>query len=278
MSATATFVNFIYLINQIITVSPALSVLVGTFLLVSMLESWRPFFLQNRDSGGRLLTNFGFGLANAGIQFLVPLSVIAAASWADQNGVGLLNYVMMPLIFEVIATVLLYSLATYWIHRFSHGVPLLWRLHHVHHADTQIDLSTGFRNHPGELVLAILLLSLTVVVLGLSPVILISYQIIAAGFALWSHADFALPQSLDRILRVIIVTPGMHHVHHSAMQAQTDSNFGEVFSFWDRLFGSYCYMTPVALRGMTIGLGDAHDEGADSFTAQLISPVRRLPS
>ena len=277
MSGPAIIENLSRPILSLVTSAPALFVLVSCFLIVSTLESWRPFFRQSQDSGRRLLTNFGFGLANAGIQFAVPLSVLTAASWAGQNGIGLLNNVEMPLAVEGVASVLLYSLATYWMHRLSHRVPLLWRLHHIHHADTQIDLSTGFRNHPGELVVAILMLSLTVVVFGLSPFFLISYQIVAAGFALWSHADFALPQTVDRILRAIFVTPGMHHVHHSSLQLQTDSNYGEVFSFWDRLFGSYCYMTPAELHTMRIGLGDAHDVGAHNFFAQLASPARRPP-
>lgn len=254
--------------------APAFTVLVVSFLIVGALESWRPFTAGKNEPDGRMLTNFGLGIINAAIQLVVPVSVLLAVGWAARNDIGLLNQTDGPFLMNEIAAVLIYSLASYWAHRLSHRVPTLWRMHHVHHADTHIDLSTGFRNHPAELIYVIVFLSAISVAAGLSPVALLAYQIASAAFSLWSHADLALPEWLDRKLRIVIVTPDMHRVHHSATQQETDSNYGEVFSFWDRLFGSYRHLTPDELRAMRIGLGDGHDAGAASLMKQLAAPAR----
>lgn len=257
-----------------VVAAPAFAVFVGAFLIVGALESWRPFFARKQEPDGRMLTNFGLGVINAAIQLAVPVSVLLAAGWAEQNRFGLLHMVDLPFAVDAIATILIYSMASYWAHRLSHRFALLWRMHHVHHADTHIDLSTGLRNHPAELVYAVAFLSAVAVGAGLSPVALLGYQIAAAAFSLWSHADLELPEWLDRLLRTVFVTPAMHHVHHSAVACETDSNYGELFSFWDRLFGSYRHMTPDELRAMRIGLGAEHDDGATSITNQLAAPLR----
>lgn len=254
--------------------APGFTVLVAAFLVISMLESWRPFFARRAEPDGRLLVNFGLGIINAVIQFAVPVSVLLVAAWAQNEGIGLLNYTDWPVALDAVITILAVSLTSYWAHRVSHGIHPLWRLHHVHHSDTHVDLSTGFRNHPAELVYVVALMSAAALAVGFLPAALLGYQIATAAFSLWSHSDFELPPRVDRLLRAVFVTPGMHHVHHSALKAQTDSNYGEVFSFWDRLFGTYCYMSPEQLRAMRIGLGDEYDTGAASLTKQLAAPAR----
>jgi sterol desaturase/sphingolipid hydroxylase (fatty acid hydroxylase superfamily) len=170
------------------------------------------------------------------------------------------------------ATILLRNLATWLVHRVSHAVPLFWRAHRVHHGDVRLDLSTGFRNHPLELAYVVPWLAGVTIALGLDPATLAAYEAVAIGFSLWTHANLRLPAALDARLRLVLVTPAMHHVHHSSRRAETDSNYGDVFSFWDRLFGTYRGLSEEELRAVRFGLGDAFDPHAASFVRQLGGP------
>jgi sterol desaturase/sphingolipid hydroxylase (fatty acid hydroxylase superfamily) len=245
---------------------------------VAAAEMWRPLHTGRVEPPGRIPANIGLGLINAGLVTIVPLSTVFAAGWAAAQGIGLFNNVALPFALVAAATVAIRSIANYAVHRLSHAVPLLWRIHRVHHADTALDLSTGLRNHPLELAVVVPLLAGAAIVFGLDPWVLMVYEAIALPFALWSHANLRLPPPLDRALRWLLVTPAMHHVHHSARQAETDSNYGDVFSVWDRLFGTYTALDEACLRQVRFGLGEAHDRRAAHLGAQLLSPIRRDPS
>ncbi|HEX4738277.1 MAG TPA: sterol desaturase family protein [Allosphingosinicella sp.] len=244
------------------------------FLVVAVLERIRPVHADPRESKDRLVANFGLGLANAGIALALPLSAVAAAEWARRSGFGLLNHIGAPLA-AAAATILLWSLLNYLLHRAAHGIPILWRLHRVHHCDTAVDLSTGFRNHPGEALVLAALRSAAAILLGASVPALVVYETIGFAFELWTHANLDLPAAVDRPLRWILVTPAMHHVHHSAYRPETDSNYSDVLSFWDRLFGTYCELDEIALRTLRFGLGEPHDAGAGSLGSQILAPFRR---
>ena len=151
-------------------------------------------------------------------------------------------------------------------------MPLLWRIHQIHHCDTAIDLSTSFRNHPVTPLVQAAILASVAVLLGLWVPALILYEIISSGLVLLTHANLHLGRG-EPYLRWLIVTPQMHHVHHSAVQHETDSNFGDVFSVWDRLFGTYCARNVEEVRAMRIGLGDSHDPRAGSLVHQLRLPL-----
>jgi sterol desaturase/sphingolipid hydroxylase (fatty acid hydroxylase superfamily) len=217
------------------------------------------------------------GLINAALAALLPVSTIFSAEWAARNGVGLMNLETPPLIVAILATVAARSFATYAIHILSHRVPLLWRAHRVHHSDTALDLSTGFRNHPLELVYVVPWLAAATIGLGLDAPTLIAYEAVAVGFALWDHANLRLPPRFDDIARLLIVTPAMHHVHHSAFRVETDSNYGDMLSIWDRMFGTYRELDEKALEAMRIGLGDVSDVHAASLPRLLRSPFDRIP-
>ena len=243
--------------------------------LLAVAESWRPLHLGGDEPGGRIPGNIGFGVINASLALLLPLSTVIPAAWARSEGVGLLNAVAVPPLLAGVLTVLIRNLATYGVHVASHKVPLLWRIHRVHHTDVRIDLSTGFRNHPLELGFVVPLLAVASAGFGLDPAVLAFYEAIAIGFALWDHVNLRLSDRLDRLLRLLLVTPAMHHLHHSADRGETDSNYGDVFSFWDRLFGTYRESDLAALRAMRIGLGSGFDDGASDIARQLILPLRR---
>ena len=244
-------------------------------MILAALETLWPLHAAPPPTKGRLATNFGIGLLNAALLAFIPFSLVTAALWAEKQNAGLLNLMWLPGWVAAGLTVMLRSLAGYWIHRASHAHHLLWRLHHVHHCDLAIDLSTGFRNHPLEtLFVAGCLIGLTML-LGLAPVPLALYETAALAFSLWTHANVQLPGRIERIARYLLVTPAMHRVHHSAARRETDSNYGDIFSVWDRLFGSYRAPDRSGLRAMRFGLGDAYDRNAANLAHQLRAPLVR---
>jgi sterol desaturase/sphingolipid hydroxylase (fatty acid hydroxylase superfamily) len=240
-------------------------------------EAWRPLRAYGAEPAGRIPGNIAMGLINAAIAFLLPVSTVFSAEWAALHGFGLLNQLSLPAAAVAAATVAVRSLATYLNHRLSHRWPWLWRIHRVHHADTALDLSTGFRNHPFEIAVLAPWLAIVTVGFGLDPLTLLVYETVAVTFTLWDHANFRLPGRADRVLRAVMVTPAMHQIHHSAVRTETDSNYGDVFSLWDRLFGTYRSPDDSTLAAMRIGLGDAFDAGAASLVHQLRLPLAESP-
>lgn len=242
-------------------------------LALAVAETLRPLYAEPVEARGRLLTNFAMGLIAAALYTLLPLTSVAAAQWAAAENVGLLNAAPVPALAAAGGTVLAWSLANYWLHRTFHRWPWLWRLHRIHHTDTAVDLSTGFRNHPGEVLAAALARAGLAAALGLSVPALIAYEAAAFAAAMWSHANLNLPAPADRILRWLLVTPAMHHVHHSAARCETDSNYGELLSVWDRLFGTYRASDSSSLAMARLGLGGSADEEAANLRRQLMSPL-----
>jgi sterol desaturase/sphingolipid hydroxylase (fatty acid hydroxylase superfamily) len=240
--------------------------------LLALAELWRPLHDRGGEPPGRIPANVGLGLINGALGLALPLSTVLPAEWAARHGVGLLNWVNVSTAVAVALTWLLRNLASWLVHRASHAIPLLWRAHRVHHADLRLDLSTGFRNHPLELAYVVPWLAAFTVAFGLNPIALAAYEAVAVGFSLWTHANLRIPTALDRALRLALVTPAMHHVHHSSDRPQTDSNYGDFFSFWDRLFGTYCDLSEEQLKRVRFGLGETFDEGSSSFVHQLRGP------
>ncbi len=154
-----------------------------------------------------------------------------------------------------------------------HKVPLFWRLHRVHHLDTHLDISTSLRSHPGELVTNLIIVVPGTIVFGLTPWVLIIYELADSTVSLFSHANLRMPQNWDRWLRWVLVTPNMHSLHHSSYQPETDSNYGTVFTFWDRLFGTYRHAPLGGYDKLQIGLKEIRDQRASDLWWQLKSPV-----
>lgn len=242
------------------------------FALAALEVLW-PLHRAPIEGRGRLAANFGMGLLNAAIAAILPLSGAAAAELARLNGIGVLNWLNLPTSAVVLLTPLIWSLATYWVHRAAHHFPWFWRLHRVHHCDTAVDLSTGFRNHPGEALVVAGARAAVAIAFGLSAPALLACEFAVFLFAMWSHANLCLSARLDRRLRLLLITPTMHHIHHSASRSETDSNYGDMFSLWDRLFGTYCDCGSEQVSTMRFGLGDQHDATAARLGQQLLSPV-----
>lgn len=193
--------------------------------------------------------NIGLYLINACLLFLIlPAGLLYVI--IDQPVHGLVA-IGLPLWLTVLATVLIIDGWRYWLHRWYHEVPLLWRVHLIHHSDNQVDITTTERHHPLEAVVSLAAMLALVVLLGLPAEGVAVYYIIAMVVALVSHANIDLPPAFDQMLRKVIVTPAVHAIHHSDHPAETDSNYGAVLIVWDRLFGTY---TPPGRRDIRFGL------------------------
>ncbi|TFI59475.1 sterol desaturase family protein [Sphingomonas parva] len=247
--------------------------------LLTGLEVLRPLHRAQPERRGRLLTNFGLGLINLLMVLLLPLGSVAAAEWARGQGFGLLPALGVPAVAAAILTIAARSLLIYGVHRLAHRVPLLWRFHRVHHRDTAVDLSTGFRHHPIEVLYVALAAAALAAGLGLSPAALAGYEIAAAALSLWSHANHRLAEPVDRLLGVLLFTPALHHVHHSAHQPETDSNYGDALTLWDRVFGTYRRLPHASVQRLRFGLGPADDRHAGDLLVQLCDPLigRKAP-
>ncbi|MCW3846846.1 sterol desaturase family protein [Sphingomonas sp. LB-2] len=248
----------------------ALTLFLGCFVALAFAELlWRA---RPPLAGGdrRLATNFALAAANLMIVSMVPVSGVAASAWAQAQGIGVGHWLeSAPALFALF--LLVRSLGSYVLHRASHRFAPLWRLHRIHHADPEIDLSTALRNHPAEVLLAALVGAGCALAVGAPVWIATAGETVLAVIALWAHANLRLPAAIGQPMALLLVTPGVHLVHHSAERGECDSNYGDAFTLWDRVFGSYS--PPCAPA--RLGLGDAADADADRLLRQLAWPLRR---
>lgn len=198
--------------------------------------------------------NFGVAMLGSILVMLLPITAIGMALHAATNGTGLFNTLEVPAAIAIPLSLLLLDLLIYWQHRVFHAIPLLWRVHRMHHKDLEIDASTGLRFHPFELLLSMLIKLAAIALLGTPALAVLIFEIALNGCSIFNHANVKLPERLDSLLRKFIVTPDMHRVHHSTVPAETNSNFGFCLSWWDRLFGSYIAQPGLGHDGMKIGL------------------------
>ncbi|MGD9584576.1 MAG: sterol desaturase family protein [Lysobacterales bacterium] len=251
-----------------------LAVLLSGLLGLGLLERCWPE-RQRLPYWPRWAQNLGLALvATLALRLAVPVAALDIALWADQSGFGLLRWFEIPNLIALPLCIVLLDAAIYAQHRAMHRFRWLWRIHRVHHSDTGFDVSLALRFHPFEIVLSMLYKLSVIAVLGAAPLAVIGYESALLGFALWTHANLALPAGLDRCLRWLIVTPEMHRVHHSVERAETDSNYGNILSLWDRLFASYVAAPRQPSKQMPIGLGEFREPGAQRLTALLEQPFR----
>lgn len=201
-----------------------------------------------------------------------PLLPIGVALLCEQNGWGLFRYFPMPFPAAVVISVLMLDLVIYFQHRAFHLTPVLWRLHVVHHTDRDIDVTTGIRFHPLEIVLSLVIKMGAVAGLGAPPVAVLIFEILLNGVTMFNHGNIGIPTGLDRILRLGLVTPDMHRVHHSVLFRETNSNFGFSFPWWDRFFGTYRAVPEAGHLAMKIGINSYHDERALRLSSMLVMP------
>jgi sterol desaturase/sphingolipid hydroxylase (fatty acid hydroxylase superfamily) len=223
-------------------------------------------------------SNLGIVALNSLLLRLVfPTAAIGVAIAIEGQGVGLLPWLGLPGWLAVILAVVLLDLAIYFQHVMFHAVPAFWRLHRMHHADLDFDVTTGLRFHPLEILLSMLIKLAVVVALGAPPVAVLLFEVVLNATSMFSHGNLRLPARLDAALRRVLVTPDMHRVHHSAVRAETDSNFGFNLAIWDRLFGTYRAQPAAGHDGMTIGIEAFRDPAELRLDRMLTQPFREDP-
>ena len=249
-------------------------VAVGTVLLALIVwQRVRPR-RGERSPPHRNLRNVALVLVSAAVvRLLVPLAPVAFAVYVAGRGWGVLHSINAPPLIEALCALVVLDFAIYWQHRAFHHLPLLWRMHRVHHSDTTFDVTLGLRFHPAEILLSTLYKLALVAAFGFSAATVLVYEILLAAFALFTHADIALAPRVEAWLRRVFVTPDWHRVHHSVHPDETDSNFGNILSVWDRLFATYIPQPRGGHLGMRIGLTQFRNANAQTFTALLRQPM-----
>lgn len=233
-------------------------IFLGLFALFAIIESLSPRRKRVHSRRNRWVTNWGISIINAlslnVMAWAIPLLAVGAAIDASSKGWGLFNMLGWPSWVEITLTVLILDFAIWAQHLITHKIPLLWRLHRVHHADRDMDVTTAIRFHPIEILLSMLLKITLVYLIGPAALAVILFEVILNGTAMFNHANIRLPLGIDRIVRLILVTPDMHRVHHSDIRAEHDSNYGFSLSVWDRIFGTYIAQPLAGHDDMTVGL------------------------
>ncbi|MHC8510253.1 MAG: sterol desaturase family protein [Rhodospirillales bacterium] len=253
-----------------------LAAFAGVLVLMSGLEALWPRRVRGRPRAGRWSANIGVVVIAAMLaRAVMPLLPVGAALWAEARGFGLFNALEIPLVIAVPAAVVLLDLAIYAQHVLFHKVPVLWRLHRMHHSDVDLDATSGVRFHPVEIILSLMIKIVLAVLLGAPAAAVMIFELLLNTTAMFSHANLNLPARADAALRRVIVTPDMHRVHHSTLRAEHDTNYGFNLSIWDRLFGTYTAEPGGGHTGMTLGLDDFRDPAVQRLDKLLMQPFSK---
>jgi len=233
----------------------------SVLLLMALWELAAPRRKLVARKGPRWASNLAVVVINTvAARFLVPISAVATATLCEARGWGVLQQVEWPVWVEFILAVFALDLAIYLQHVMFHAVPLFWRLHMVHHADLDIDVTTGLRFHTLEIVLSALIKLAAVLVLGPTAISVVTFEVILNATSMFNHSNVNLPIACDSWLRWFVVTPDMHRVHHSVIRRETNSNFGFNLPWWDYVFGTYRPQPEKGHDEMEIGLSEYQDE------------------
>jgi sterol desaturase/sphingolipid hydroxylase (fatty acid hydroxylase superfamily) len=249
------------------------------FVIMMIWEIYAPKRVLSVSKLQRWSNNLGLLLLNSLVlRLLFPAAAVGIAYAAAEAGWGLFNHLALPFWIEVVAAVLLLDLAIYLQHLLMHRVPLLWRLHRVHHADLDIDMTTGSRFHTLEILLSMLIKWAVIFLLGPALLAVLIFETLLNGMAIFNHANVRLPAALDRLLRLLLITPDVHRVHHSILLRETNSNYGFNLSVWDRLFRTYRAQPEKGHVGMTIGIPGFRDaRQVDRLPGMLALPFVARP-
>lgn len=249
----------------------------GVLTLMAVWELLAPRRRLSVRKRTRWASNLGLvGINVVLARVIVPVTAVAAASVEPTGGWGLLHLVDWPGWIEIVIAVVAFDFVIYLQHVLFHAVPTLWRFHLVHHADLDIDVTTGLRFHTLEILLSALIKLGAVLVIGPAPIAVVLFEVVLNATSMFNHSNVRIPAWLDRALRWIVVTPDMHRIHHSVIRRETNSNFGFNLPWWDYLMGTYRPRPKRGHTGMTIGVDSIRDERqADRLPAMLLLPLRR---
>jgi len=237
-----------------------LAAFLSVFVVLALLEQAWPRRALTVAKPQRWLINLAIVITNTLLVRLVfPLAPFAVAALAQANGWGLFHLLHLSGVLAIMASLLVLDLLIYTQHRLFHRIPPLWRIHRMHHTDLDLDVSSGTRFHPLEIMLSLAIKLAAVVLLGVSPLAVLLFEIILNATSMFNHANLRLPLTMDAWLRLFLVTPDMHRVHHSVLPRETNNNFGFNLPWWDRLFGTYLAQPSAGHDRMSIGLQEWRD-------------------
>ena len=246
----------------------------GVFIVLAVWEFIGPRRKQAIGRGWRWPNNIGIVIVDTLlVRILFPTTTVGLAMFSEARGFGLFNTIALPAWVGVLASVVILDLAIYLQHVLFHAVPALWRLHRMHHADLEFDVSTGLRFHPIEILLSMLIKLAVVAVLGAPALAVLIFEVLLNSTSMFNHANVRIPPGIDRVLRWLVVTPDMHRVHHSILARETNSNFGFNLPWWDRLFGTYRAQPAAGHTKMTIGIDLFRKVGDLRLDRMLIQPL-----
>jgi len=259
--------------NSFSQIIPAI-IFIILFLSLLSLEYFFPLRNKTLSLVVRLLINTSLSVISLMVLFFLvsPISN-NTISWSSENNIGILNLIRLPAVIEGVIAFLLMDLAFYYWHLANHKVPVLWRFHNVHHIDPDLDVSTSFRFHFGEIALSVIFRIIQISIIGITPAVFFIYEICFTANTIFQHSNIKLPISFERILNKIIVTPRMHAIHHSQFRTETDSNFSTVFSLWDRLHKSIRLNVPH--KDIVIGVPGYTKSGDNSLSNVLLLPFKK---
>lgn len=264
--------------NGVLAAEPLIRLGVFAAVLV-LLVAWEFLAPRRQAAVGRWRRwpgNFGVVIIDTVlVRILFPTAAVGLALVAETRGWGLLNLVAVPDWLAILVTIILLDLIIYAQHVLFHANPLLWRLHRMHHADLDIDVTTGIRFHPAEIILSMVIKLGAVVLLGAPALGVMIFEILLNATSLFNHSNVRLPVAVDSSLRRFLVTPDMHRVHHSIVRRETNSNFGFNLPWWDHLFGTYRAQPAAGHEAMTIGLQQFRDPTELRLDRMLIQPLWR---
>lgn len=246
----------------------------GLLLLLMALEF--VFAYRKVKRGKRWFTNFVLTVIAIVAMMALPFSFISSAKYAEDKSWGLLNQFEIHWIALLVIALLVRAFISFFTHYLAHKIPFAWRIHRVHHMDTEMDVSTNVRFHPFEFFFNTLIGVPIILLFGLPVWALMFYELLDVVVTLVSHANLSFPKPIEKTLRYVIVTPDLHRIHHSSYQPETDSNFGAVFPIWDMIFRTYRTQTKSEAKQMSLGLEEVRDERKDSILWLLISPFKKI--
>jgi len=247
----------------------------GLFAVLAVFEAVAPRRKQAIGRGRRWPGNIGVVILDTVLlRILFPTAAVGLALVAQAHGFGLLNVTALPGWIAVAAAVIALDLAIYLQHVLFHAVPALWRLHRMHHADLELDATTGVRFHPVEVLLSMLIKLAVVAAIGAPAIAVLIFEVLLNATSMFNHANVRIPSRIDRVLRWLVVTPDMHRVHHSVEPRETNSNFGFNLPWWDRLFGTYKAQPAAGHDAMAIGIDTFRDPRELRLDRMLVQPLR----
>jgi len=245
----------------------------GVLVLMGLWEAIAPRRQLSRPKRRRWLSNLVLVAVNTiAVRVTFTLGAVGIALVAQERGWGLFNNIGLPAWLAIILAVLALDLAIYLQHVMFHAVPLLWRLHMVHHADLDIDVTTGVRFHTLEILLSMGIKTAAIILLGAPALAVLIFEALLNVTSMFNHSNVRMPLWLDRVLRTFVVTPDMHRVHHSVIRQETNSNFGFNFPWWDRLLGTYRSQPSQGHENMEIGLTQFREPRVDAIHWMLLLP------